>query len=423
MNTFAPRTRGHIPQKKFADQAKAARAANTSQRGQRVEGKFDRLILTTKPIWVRFSPEQLYEQMLYNKEEKKVIQTGTEEWPARPWYEYKTHFVVATERPHTCSSGPYRGEPCRGCSIRANFFEQQRQQRADIKEKTGIDSKEKKEPPVQESVRYGMAVTCLEKIFEMPVIGKGGKVRTNKDGKELINFVPAPNSGFDPKKIKETSGELGHNFHWSFGPVHLGNLSSIDQTLWNSCASCASALMATQFSCAECGGIAYEDETGITGTDLRSLRETVLKCPHCAHEGFGIPVLLCTGCENPVEGSILAFDLRLRLDYPDPTDKKKSTVVLEEFRLPEYEKLFPKDAARIFEMLYSPLDIPGIFAPEDLASQASAYPEDLKKVAPNLHIELKKRQTSKPYGKDGAEEPAGDQDQMSFDDSDGGGSE
>lgn len=421
MSTFQTKIRGHVPPKKFADSAKAARAANTSNRsGGPVEGKYERLILTEKPIWLRLSPEQSYSQLLYNKELKKVIETGLVgedgeiEWPARPWFEYKTHFVVVTDRPHTCSSGPYRDQPCRGCANRSYFYDMQRSQ----EKKTQVrDDNARKHPPVQESVRYAMGVTVLEKIFELDVLDKKGKPRTNKAGEAITNFTPAPNTGWSPQKIKETAGEFGHNYHWSFGPVHLGNLSSIDTTLWNSCASCASALMATQFACPnpECQQVMYEDETGITGTDLRTMRETVLKCPHCAYEGFGTPVLLCTGCENPAEGSILAFDLRLRLDYPDPTDPKKSTVVLEEFRLPNYEKLFPKDAEHIFEMLYAPLDVVKIFGPEDIQSQSYAYPEDLKKIDPSYHIEAsKKRKEAAPYSGDEGGEEGGDPDKMSF---------
>ncbi len=419
MSTFQTKIRGHQPPKKFADSAKAARAANTrSGGGGPVEGKYERLILTEKPIWLRLSPEQSYAQQLYDKNLKKVIETGLAdaegnvEWPARPWFEYKSHFVVVTERPHTCSSGPFRDAACRGCANRSYFYDMQRSQ----EKKTQVrDEKARKHPPVQESVRYAMGVTCLEKIFEMDVLDKKGKPRTNKAGEPITNFVPAPNTGWNPQKIRETDGVFGHNFHWPFGPVHLGNLSSIDTTLWNSCASCANALMATQFGCPNCEGIMYEDETGITGTDLRTMRETVLKCPHCAFEGCGQPVLLCTGCDNAVEGSILAFDLRLRLDYPDPTDDKKSTVVLEEFRLPDYEKLFPKDAERIFEMLYSPLDVVKIFAPEDIGSQAYAYPEDLKKIDPSYHVEAsKKRKDSAPYGSGDGGEEGGDPDKMSF---------
>lgn len=411
-SAFTPRTRGHVPQSKFADAAKAARAASQSQqRGGRVEGKFDRLVFDKHPLWVRISPEQLYEQLLYNRETKELYQTGTDEFPARPWFEYKTHYVVSTERPHTCSSGPKRDQACRGCANRAYFYSilRKREESTNVRD----EAARKKGPPVQESVRYGLAVTCLEKIFHMPVIGKGGKVRTDRDGKELLNWVPAPNSGLNPLKQREMEGKFAHNYHWSFGPVHLGQLASIDMDLWNSCASCASPLLATQFACKECNQVAYEDEGGITGADLRSARESAMKCPHCGNEDFLVPLLLCTGCDNPVEGSMLSFDLRLRRDV-DQTDDTKSTFKLVEFRRPQYEEMFPKDAPNIYELIYTPLDIPKIFGPEDLSSQAFAYPEDLKKIDPTFHIkESEKKKESQSYGDDGAEKE-GDPDQMAF---------
>lgn len=413
MNTFAPRTRGHVPNSKFADSAKAAKAAQARKDfGERVEGKFERLVLGKNSIWLRIAPEQTFAQMLYSRELEKVIETGTEEFPVRPWFEYKTHYVVSTERPHVCSSGPYKDQACRGCAVRSQFFEAQHAQRKKIEDSTGIKTKDRPEAPVQESTRYAMAVTVLEKIFEMEVHGKNGKVRTNREGKALTNFVPAPLSGLNPQKQKERTGDFGHNYHWSFGPIHLGHLSAIDTLLWNSCASCANPLMATQFSCPSCSGVMYEDEAGLTGTELKELRDTVLKCPHCAKEAPGIPNLVCTGCDNPVEGGILAFDLRIHLDY-DPADDKKSTIMLDDFRLPDYEKLLgTKTAERVYELLYAPLDVVRIFGPEDISSQAFAYPDDLKKVNPTFHVDAKKkRKDAEPYTK---EENSDDPDQMPF---------
>lgn len=414
MNMFSPRTRGLNSQKKFADSAKAAKAAQARGNfGGIVKGKFDRLILGEKSIWLRIAPEQSFCQKLYDKHLKKVIETGTEEHPARPWFEFKTHYVVSTKRPHNCSSGPERDSACRGCANRAMFFDNQRAKREKIKESTGMDVKEKADPPVQESTRYAMPVTVLEKIFEMEVLDNKGKARTNKEGKPITNSVPAPLSGLNPQKQKEKGGEFGHNYHWAFGPVHLGHLSTIDTMLWNSCASCASALMAVEFSCPECEQVMYQDDNGVTGTELKELRETVLKCPHCGCEKEGIPNLICTGCDNPVEGSILAFDLRLHLEY-DEEDDKKSTIILDEFRLPNYEKYYDaKTAERVYELLYSPLDIVLIFAPEDVSSQAFAYPEDLKKTNPTYHIDAKKkRKDAEPYGAE--TEGEGDPDQMPF---------
>lgn len=402
-NTFQPKMRGHMPQKRFADQAKAAKAASTRSNFKRPDGMFDRLVLGEKPIWVRFAPEQSYHQEVYDRESKSVIEVD------RPWFEHGTHFVPSRKRSMICSSGPRRDQPCRGCAIRAQFYDVLREQ----EKSTQVRNEEKrKSPPVQAAVRYGMAATCLEKIFHLAATDAKGKVKTNKQGQPIMNYIPAPLSGLPLLQQKSTDGTIGHNFHWSFGSFHLAQLADIDQTLWNHCANCANDLMATQFTCTECNAVVYGDTNGVVGSDLRSVRETNMKCPVCQHEGPTSPILSCTGCETPAEGNLLAFDLQLRVV---PIDDKKSDVKMEKFRLPDYVSLFSSaDAERITELVYSPLDIPGIFAPESVDVQAWALSEELKGVGIDYHLKAK---NSKPYGTEDVPADDGDPDQMHFDNS------
>lgn len=406
-----PRMRGHVPQKKFADAARAARAGSNMGRFKRPDGVFDRLKLGDKPIWMRFSPDQIYAQLLYNKELKALIETGTAEWPARPWFEYTNHFIPVKKRPMICSAGAGRTQPCRGCAIRARHYANIKMREAQTSVK---DEEARKNPPAQSATRYAMATTVLEKIFELPVTGQGGKPRKNKEGHDIMQFVPAPLSGLNPMKQKEMQGEFGHNFHWSFGPMHLSQLASIDTDLWNSCASCASPLVATHFNCQECQHTVYVDEGGLSGADLRAMREQSMKCPNCNTEDFLAPLLACTGCENPVEGNLLSFDLRLKLEK-DMNDDKKSVVQLVQFRLPEYATLFDAATAdRVFTLVYSPLDIVAICAPDSVDAQAWVLPDDLKAVDPSYHLKEKEAGT---YGQEGTEpdHAVEDPDQMSFD--------
>lgn len=399
-NTFQPKMRGHIPQKRFSDQAKAAKAASQRSNFKQTPGKFDRLVLGEKPIWVRLAPEQMYHQEIYDRESKSVIEVD------RPWFEHNTHFVPSRKRSMICSSGAHRDQPCRGCAIRSIFFDNLKEQEA----ATQVRNEEKrKSPPVQTSTRYGMAVTCLEKIFHLAATDNKGKTKTNRQGQPIMNYIPAPLSGLPLLKQKEMPGEIGHNFHWSFGSFALAQLGDIDATLMNHCANCASDLMATQFTCPECSHVVYEDGAGVVGSDLRSVRETDMKCPNCQYEGPLSPILSCTGCENPAEGNILSFDLQLRLI---PVDDKKSDVKMEKFRLPDYVSLFPQDAERITELVYNPLDIPAIFGPESVDTQKFSLPEDLQQMGVDAHL---KEKGSRAYGQE--DEGEGDPDQMQFDNS------
>jgi len=410
-NSFQPRMRGHQPQSRFANSAKAAKAASARTQFKRPDGAFDRLVLGSTPIWVRLNPDQLYEQLLYSREEKKLIETKiptkenpTPEYTARPWYEYTGHYVVARKRPFICSSGPGRDQPCRGCAIRAKFYDILRDQEKATSVK---DEEKRKHPPIQASTRYGMACTCVEKIFEMPVM-KDGKPRKGKNGQDITSFMPAPLSGVPITKQGSMPFEFGRNFHWSFGPVHLAQLAEMDMDLWNSCANCKSDLMTTEMHCAECNAVTFEIPEGVTGSDLRALREQPIKCNACGTEGNCLPVILCTGCDTPEEGSILKFDLRLKTV---PIDDKKSDLKLEDFRVPNYVTIFkqnPTWAERISELVMSPLDIVTILAPDSIDQQAWTLPDDLKAVDAGYHL---KEKASQPYGSD-----EGDADQMSFSD-------
>ena len=401
-NSFKPRMRGHAAQSKFSDAAKAAKAASTRTNFKRPEGAFDRLVLGDKPIWLRLHPDQLYAQMLYDRALKQLIETGTEDYPARPWFESASHFVVARKRSFQCSAGAARDQACRGCSIRAMFYDKLREQEKATSVK---DEEKRKHPPIQASTRYAMSATVLEKIFELPLM-KDGKVRKSRQGQDLTHFVPAPLSGVPLLKQKDMGGTFGHNFHWGFGAVHLAQLAEIDQDLWNVCANCANELMTTEVHCTECDAVIFQDANGVTGIDLRNLREQPIRCESCGHEGPGAPVLTCTGCEKPAEGSIMAFDLRLR---SVKIEDKKYDLKLEDYRLPDYASLFDAPTAeRIYELIMSPLDIPAIYAPDSIDSQAWSLPDDLKAIDPHYHL---KKKESQPYG----QEDEGDADQMSFD--------
>lgn len=400
-NTFNPRMRGHAPMSRFSDQARAAKAAAARTQFKRPEGQFDRLVLNDIPIWMRLAPEQLYKQMIYNRAKKEVEEVE------RQWYEFLQHFVPSRQQPFICSAGANHDQPCRGCSVRALYYKHISEQ----EQNTGVRNEEaRKSAPIQASPRFGMAVTVLEKIFSLPAM-KNGKPRTSKNGDVIMNKVPAPHSGVDRTQWASTKGEQGHNYHWSFSGTHLAQLGDIDATLWNYCASCRSELMATQFVCAECGEVVYEDTNGVVGPDLGAVRKSPMRCPHCQHEGTTYPLISCTGCDKPAEGSLFAFDLQLRAV---PIGDKKTDLKLENFRLPDYTKLFGSNADRITELVYNPLDIVAIFAPDSLESQGGKLPDTLKAMGAEGHL---KEKSSKPYGTDDDSGDGGDADQMQFDNS------
>lgn len=419
---FSPKTRGTVPQRTFASQAKKAKGRSGGGGGNftQVAGRYDRLKFGEHPIWCRLAPDQSYTQLVYDTETKTVVEV------TRPWFESISHFVPSRNRGFNCSSGPDRKQPCRGCANRAFFYDRLRAKEKEIKDATGIDPRRQsreerdkdpsKSPPIQASKVFAMGVTVLEKCIDMQAVDKQGKPKTNREGKPIMNTVPLPLSGLSPIDRRKAQGVFGYNYHWGFGTRHLAALGSIDTDLWNSCANCASDLVATDFVCAECQTVCFDEPSGLRGSDLRDMREQEMKCGACGHEGPLLPVLACSGCESPEEGNILAFDLRLKVTK---LDDNSSTLELVEFRVPDYStlfgdpKLYPNDTAdRVSELVMCPLDIPAIYAPDSIDSQAWSLPENLKAVDVSYHV---KEKSSAPYGSgDGSEGAGGDPEQMQF---------
>jgi len=417
--------RGHTPKQSFSDSARAARAGAGGGGFKQIEGQYDRLKLGDNPIWLRFSPDQLYAQVLWHRELKALITTGTPEHPARQWFEAVTHYCKAGNRPFNCSSGPARDKPCRGCATRKKFYDLLDAKREAAKaageeeetEVTEAGTKRKRpEPPVQISSKFVMSVTVLEKILELPKM-KGGQPQMAKDsGKAITEFIPGPLAGLSPVKLQGAQGEIGRNYHFGVGPQHLSQLGAIDETLWNYCASCAHELQASTFVCAQCDTEVFKHDGVFTGEDLSTMRKEVFRCGNCQYEGKAIPIVECTHCENPVEGSNFAFDLRLK-SVKDPEDDKKSTIQLVGIRLPDYEKHYgPVAGERLWGLVMTPLDIPAIYAPDSVDRQKWALPADLQAIDPSYHLAKKE---AVAYGSDAANgkaAEAADPDQMMFDD-------
>jgi hypothetical protein len=410
MSMYTSKLRGNTAPK-FYTEAKKAKKNSGGGSFPQVAGRNDRLKLGAEPIWLRFSPDQIYNQLVWDSSSASVIEV------VRPWFESVSHFIPSRNRGFNCSAGAHRDQACRGCATRAWFYDKLRAKEKSIAEQTGVDprrdkeNKEKSSPPVQASKVFAMSATVLEKCITRPLMS-GGKARTDRNGNTIMQTVPAPLSGLPLIERKKADGVFGHNYHYGFGQRALASLGNIDADLWNSCANCASDLVAREFMCAECGTVCFDEPDGVSGSDLRGMREQEVKCQACGHEGGLVPALACTGCENPAEGSLLAFDLRLRAVKIDDTNTQ---IELVEFRVPDYMSIYPDatTAERVCELVMSPLDIPAIYAPDNIERQNYAMPDDLKQIDAMYHC---KKKSSAAYGSADDEGEGGDPNQMRFND-------
>lgn len=329
-----------------------AKAAATNKGGTSfVEGFFDRLVLDSNPLWVRIHPQQ-YTYNVYNKESKQIEQTTT------LFYEFIQHYMAANRRMWVCSSGPGRDLPCYGCAIRNKFYDTQRA----TEESTGVKERGVF-PPVSSSSRFSLSLTVLEDFFALPLLNDDGTVRKTKKGDPIINWTPGPQLDLKTRKAvaanKEIQKSLGRNLHWSIGPEHLSVLADIEEELRCMDVRTGTPLVLTRATCAACGGEPFDGYYGVTGADLAVARQEFPVCPACGEEGTIVPEYENDG----VEGSLLTFDLQLKVIKPSDTS---SVLQLSGFRC---QKDFSGNEA-LMALLAKPLDIMKIQAPTSVDSQA-----------------------------------------------------
>ena len=87
-------------------------------------GYYDSLRLDDAAIWLRIHPEQLYEQTVYERDAKAIVEV------MYPWYQTEQHWVSSMNGGRggvvPCSSGPEKAEDCLGCDVDSLFWDWRR---------------------------------------------------------------------------------------------------------------------------------------------------------------------------------------------------------------------------------------------------------------------------------------------------------
>ncbi len=368
---------------RFGNQAGKRRktASGKGSEGKRTrfpDGKYESWWPTEIAIWINISPFQLFEQEVYDRDEKEVIDVVT------TWWEYNSHWIPSKRRKFVCSTGAHRTEPCYGCARR-----QQHWDRLDaIEEEKGYRPDDK--PDVGRSTNFALGITIMEKIYSIPKRDDRGKIRKTKNNKIIYSHLAAPlvdddvlESGVDfPQKF-------GHRAHWSLGVEHRDQLLEEDEKLLGFCGNCAGEMLATGRICPDCE-TSVEFDSPIRGEDLIQARNKRFHCRACQYKGNWVIQYACPDCGNPKEGGLTKFDIRVK----KVRSGEKSVIKIVEIRVPTQDE-------EVQKLIQNPLKVDEIFAPDDLKFQKLLLGDKVQGLDPTYGA------FTKDYGSDDEGEEGG----------------
>ncbi len=326
------------------------------------DGKFESWWPTEVAIWINISPHQLFEQEVYDKYLREVIEAVT------TWFEYKSHWIPSVRRKFVCSTGPYKKNPCYGCARRTQHFE-----RIDaIEEEKGYRPDEGG-PDVGMATNFALGITIMEEIYSIPKKDNKGKVRKTKANKIIYNHIAAP---LVEEDIEESGvsypKKFGHRAHWSLGLEYRDQLLEEDDKLRGYCGNCAGQLFCTGRACPDCETVVTLDDP-IRGEDLLQFRHKEFKCKACQFKGTWVMTYECPDCGDPVEGGVTKFDLRIK----KVRSGDKSVLDVVEIRVPTKDE-------EVQQLIENPLKVDEIFQPDDLKFQKRLLGDKVKDLDPSL---------------------------------------
>jgi hypothetical protein len=350
----------------FSQQGQRVRNANKGGFRGPVAGEYDSWWPNTdKALWIAICPNQAWTYELYDRETQKV-----EKLVDYLFFSYTHHYVPATRRKFVCSAGAHKTSPCWGCGIRNAHFDHLRE----VQETTG--AKPDNKAPISGMLQHVLSIVLLETVAKVPKLDDKGNPRTTRDQKPILSDTPlCMLKPMDQQKYKAKGvTTFGKSMHYSFGPIALGELLAMDEALKNRCATCAADLMCFAATCPECQTemqACPDEDTPLTGEDLRQFRTADYECSHCKYYGPLLPQVVCE-CGEPVEGTLTSFALRLK--QIEASDKSRKLDLVEIKPLNAFVTKYPV----VGEMVSQPLDLPKIFGPSNLNYQVKLIPDRLR---------------------------------------------
>ena len=357
--------------------------------GQRTVGLYDSYYPKMPRLWISLCPTQRWVSEFYDKQAKEVVTLEAE------YLAYVMH--KAKHNRFVCSSTAHQNKPCYGCSERRRFYVKRDEVRAEL----GHTPDEYKNAPLMSLQQFSLSLTILEEMGEFPKVaernGVNEIVKSRKDA-IIYDWVPTrlmKGVKVGGKDVEPRAKSFGHRFHWSFGPDHLTALIAENEVLSTHCANCASPLSALYGQCRsqlhdgesfdaegnpileDCGHIVLDEP--IPHDALFEVSQAMHDCANCGETDKLDYGYCCDNCGLETRpGSIFDFELQIGATGPEDHTPK-----VYGFRpRQDYSKISGYE-----ELIYKPLDLKEIHAPEKLQWQLNRLPEHRRKLAsPDAHI-------------------------------------
>jgi hypothetical protein len=351
--------------------------ANAAKRGRgggggMVKGRFERVAITDRALWLRFNPRT--ESQFYRTQQWDADTQAVKDLITR-WFPFDSHYPVGRQ-PMQCSCGVMRDLACWPCAYTDHAWERARAEakklgvevdRAAVKKSLGIDS----------SQRFAFDVTVMENMYAEPLLDKKtGAPRTSKRGEPILNYVPQSRMPKNYEQLGKSPMGFGRAMHTAFSYSQLTQILDLnDYYCGRHCANCASEMTLRALHVPDDEEAIIELQEPLVGDDAaEAMKDETWTIG--SYTGQLVPVFSCT-CGKPAQGSLESFDVRLKAKAASGESKAK-VLEITKLRLPKTNNPDGTPNEEVLAMIANGLELNKIYAPTPLSDQANILGDKIK---------------------------------------------
>ena len=286
---------------------------------------------------------------------------------AQAYYEAWEHGY--NQRTAICSGGPYRkmeshrdlADACYGCTM---YWEERWDRR-------GKGMNEWENMAMKFRPLYAFSTAVLGTVHKTPArYSKGaraGQIKTDKEGGPILEWVTCRRQGCEGCRTGAETQD-GIMLPWVLGTMQFQTILGWDSLIGQDCMSCGSvkSLSTDAWVCSKCGaGVIDMAHTQLQEEQLKKMVGEIHHCPKCDFVGHMKEVLRCSGCKTPIRAGIGDVSIDAYLQKGD----KPNMVTLQSSRISPPCEVPPQ----YLPLVLQPLDLPALFTPDSLETQAAIW--------------------------------------------------
>jgi hypothetical protein len=292
-----------------------------------------------------------------------------------------------------CSGGPYRkmeshrdlADPCHGCTM---YWEERWERR-------GKGMNEWEDMKMKFRPLYAFSVAVLGAVHKIPARyskagTRPGQVKTDKEGNPVLEWVTCQRQNCEGCRIGAETQD-GILLPWVMSTTQFQTIQEWDLLIGQDCTCCGAVkgLSIEAWVCRQCGDVVIDmARTQLRDEQLRKMVGELHNCSRCNFVGLMKEVLRCTSCQSPARASIGDVSIDIYLQKGD----KPNMTILQSSRISPPCDVPPQ----YLPLVLQPLDMPSLFAPDSLETQASIW--GLKDKMANANADNAAREYSQNRG-------------------------